>query len=346
MFCFEKNRILMQFHLTGRCNLNCKHCYRTEGNVEPLTTKDIKKVIDSFLDLRKTYNSFHDIKHRGHINITGGEPFIRSDIKEIIGYLGSKDNEISYGILSNGSFIDDEMTELLRASHVSFVQLSIDGNEETHDHLRAKGDYKRVFDTAQRLEERGIRTYISFTANKENYKQLPHVAKECRKRGITKLWSDRLVPIGSGEDLKEFIITKNDIKDYIKTLKKARGNPFIRRISKTQVTMNRALQFMKSKGNIYHCSAGASLITVDEFGRVMPCRRMPIICGNIFDSSLEEIYYQNEIFKALRNADIPKECSGCKYSFFCRGGARCQSYAVSGNFNRADPGCPINLKQR
>ncbi|MBR6515009.1 MAG: radical SAM protein [Clostridia bacterium] len=341
MFCFEKNRILLQFHLTGRCNLRCKHCYRTEGDTEPLTTEDIKNVIDQFLDLKKAYNARHSIKKKAHINITGGEPFFRSDIKEILSYIGSKSDELSYGVLSNGSFIDEDMMKLLKATYVSFVQLSIDGDRVTHDELRAKGDYDRVFDMAERLEKNGIRTYISFTANKKNYKHLPKVARECRKRGITKLWSDRLVPIGNGEELRELIIDKDELESYIKVMKKAKGNILVRKLYKTEVTMNRALQFINSDGCLYHCSAGQSLITVDEFGRIMPCRRMPIICGNVFDSTLEEVYYNDPVFKELRRTDIPRECRGCEYAILCRGGARCQSYALTGDYKNADPGCPF-----
>lgn len=266
MFCQAQNRLLLQFHITGRCNLRCKHCYRTEGDVETLTYEDIVRVIDQFISLCNLYNTLHQIKKRGHINLTGGEPFIRKDIKDIIRYIGKCTDKISYGFLSNGSFIDEEIIHLLKETGVSFVQLSIDGNQETHDALRAKGDYVRVFQTAQMLEKAGIRTYISFTANKENYKYLPKVAKECRKRGITKLWSDRLVPIGNGEDLAQLKITDMEMPKYIRTLKKAQGS-FLTRLCypKTQVTMNRALQFIGSKGSIYSCSAGNSLITVDEF---------------------------------------------------------------------------------
>ena len=46
MFCQNTNRLLLQFHITGRCNLNCKHCYRTEGNIEPLTYENIVEVIE------------------------------------------------------------------------------------------------------------------------------------------------------------------------------------------------------------------------------------------------------------------------------------------------------------
>ena len=336
------NRLLLQFHITGRCNLRCKHCYRTEGDVETLSYKDVVNVIEQFKILRLQYNKVNQIKKKAHVNITGGEPFFRKDIKEILKYLGENKAYFSYGILSNGSFIDDETIKILKETEVSFIQLSIDGNREMHDSLRAKGDYDRVLKTARYLEKNGIRTYISFTANKENYKYLPLVARECRKRGITKLWSDRLVPIGNGKELEKLLITADDFYSYRDTLKKAQGNVFTKAFfKKTTVTMNRALQFLDSDGCYYSCSAGNSLITVDEFGNIMPCRRMPIICGNVFDSNLSEIYFKNETFNALRRCTVPEECMTCKYSAHCKGGAKCQSFAIYGDFNKADPGCPV-----
>ncbi len=345
MLCDNKSRILLQLHITGRCNLRCKHCYRTEGDVEPLSFDDIESVIMQFVDLREKYNKLHGFKKLGHINITGGEPFIRSDIKEILYLLGSHKDKFSYGILSNGSFIDDEVIKILKATNASFVQLSIDGNRETHDELRAHGDYDRVFKTAEFLEHSGITAQISFTANKQNYKHLPTVAGECRKRGIKKLWSDRLVPIGNGEELENLKITEYDMPNYIKTLKRAQGGFLSKALyPKTSVTANRALQFIASKGDIYSCSAGNSLITVDEFGNIMPCRRMPIICGNIFKSTLKDVYFNNEVFKDLRVTKVPDECIACKYALLCNGGAKCQAYAAFNNYYSADPGCFLKDK--
>lgn len=345
MSCYKANRILLQFHITGRCNLRCKHCYRVEGDVERLSFEDIKDVIEQFISLRKRYNNAHGIKKRGHINITGGEPFYRSDIKEVLRLLGEKNEYFTYGILSNGSFIDNEIISVLKETQVSFVQLSIDGDKKTHDNLRISGDYDRVFKTAQMLEKNGIKTYISFTANKGNIRHLPKVAAECRKRRITKLWSDRLVPIGNGEELESLKITPEDFPNYLRTLKKAQGNFLTKLIyPKTEVTMNRALQFIDSKGEIYSCSAADSLITVDELGRIMPCRRMPIYCGDIFSTTLEEVYYNDETFRKLRLKSLPKECAHCKYNFLCKGGAKCQSYAQNGTFYKADPACPIKTK--
>ncbi len=345
MFYINHNRLTLQFHITGRCNLRCKHCYRTEGDVEPLTFADIKRVIDQFIELKKQYNTLIGIKKRGHINITGGEPFCHKDILKILEYLGEKKTEITYGILSNGSFIDDKVISILKETEVSFVQLSIDGNKKIHDALRAPNDFERVFNVAKMLKKHNIRTYISFTANKNNYTCLPEVAKKCREFGVTKLWSDRLVPIGNGADIETLKITDKELPDYLKKLKKAQGGFILKRLfPKTQISMDRALQFIGSKGSVYSCSAGVSLLTVDEFGNIMPCRRLPIICGNIFFSELADVYFNDSTFLKLREKKIPEECINCQFSLSCNGGAKCQSYAQNGNFDRADPACPFREK--
>jgi radical SAM protein with 4Fe4S-binding SPASM domain len=135
-------------------------------------------------------------------------------------------------------------------------------------------------------------------------------------------------------------IGKEYMADYISTLNRARGNIITRKMyPKTEVTLNRALQFINTSGRLYSCSAGSSLITVDEFGNVMPCRRLPIVCGNALESTLSDIYFNSDTMRQLRCAIIPTECNGCKYADACRGGARCQSYARYGDFSHADPSC-------
>ncbi len=340
--CNNTRKLLLQFHITGNCNLKCKHCYRTEGNVQPLSFNDIVEVIKQFLELKEIYNKKNGIKEKPHINITGGEPLIREDIYDILDYLGNNRDKLSYGILTNGTPINDKMIKALKKNRVSFIQLSIDGDKNIHDSLRAEGDYKRTFKTAALLEKSSIKTFISFTANKSNYIYLPTVARECRKNKVTKLWTDRLVPIGNGSDISDLVITKEIFPLYIKSLRKAQGNKLTKLLyPKTQILSERALQFIDTDSAIYRCSAAESFLTVDEFGQIMPCRRMPIICGNIFDNSLKDVFYSNDTFKELRTAPIPKECTGCVYNIFCKGGAKCQSYAIYNDFHRADPCCSI-----
>ena len=103
--------------------------------------------------------------------------------------------------------------------------------------------------------------------------------------------------------------------------------------------MNRALQFLCG-GETYQCGAGKTLITVDEMGRIMPCRRMPILCGNVFETTLRDAYFEHPVFRELRDPAIPLACLSCAHRETCRGGAKCQAYAQTGHFHYADPGCP------
>ncbi len=338
----SRGRMTLQFHITGRCNLRCRHCYRQEGNVEPLTYGDICRVVEQFLALTERNNRTWGTDFRGHINLTGGEPFLHKDIDRVLTLLGRCREKLSYGVLTNGSFLNSAAMALLKETGAAFVQLSLDGNRELHDCLRCPGDYDRVLAVAGRLERAGISTQLSFTANRDNMQYLPQAAWECRRRGISKLWTDRLVPIGTGQALENLAITREALPDYLAALKKAQGNALTRLVfPKTRVTGNRALQFLGCQGSVYACSAGTRLSTVDEFGTSMPCRRMPIACGDIFSSSLEEVYYRSPVFQSLRQSGIPEECGGCRYRHTCGGGARCQSYAACGSFRRADPGCPL-----
>ena len=55
MECENQERLLLQFHITGNCNLRCKHCYRTEGDAEPLSYEDVVRVVEQFKALPQAF---------------------------------------------------------------------------------------------------------------------------------------------------------------------------------------------------------------------------------------------------------------------------------------------------
>ena len=81
----------------------------------------------------------------------------------------------------------------------------------------------------------------------------------------------------------------------------AREAALASRGNRTEVAAHRALQFLTAGGSAYHCTAGDSLLTVMPNGDVYPCRRMPIRAGNVFQTSLREIYERSHILRALRD---------------------------------------------
>lgn len=335
--------LTLQWHITNRCNKRCSHCYQQVYENKEFTTAELLDIGSGYLELLKEYNNVNEIEDRGHINITGGEPFIRDDIFELIEFFYKNRKEITFGILTNGSYLTEEVVAKLSKFKPRMVQVSLDGNKEMHDSIRGEGSFEEVIKAIKLLKKYNIKALVSFTANDKNYRNFSEVVSIARNAGAYKVWSDRLVPIGSGATGEVNTLSNKQVVEYINIMKKEK-NKFVNKLSKTKVAIERSLQFLCGEGDCYTCSAGDGLIVVLEDGSVMPCRRLPLVVGNLKDLSLKEIYFNSDLMKDLReNKEISKGCEGCNLFSTCKGGAKCISYGIYGDYRKKDYGCPINI---
>ncbi len=273
------------------------------------------------------------------ISFTGGEPFYRDDFLELLELFTTHVSTIEMSILSNGTLITSDIAEKLKSFNISKVQVSIDGDEATHDDIRGQGSFKKAEAGIKSLLDAGVNTTISFTAHKGNYKILPEVVKIARNWNVNSIWSDRVIPEGSGSEL--LLMSKDETKEYIELLGKLAGENIVSESCACKVHNRRALQFLaNSEQNApYYCKAGKNLLTVMHNGDVYVCRRMPILLGNLREQTLKDIYCNHEILKDLRQERTIKGCEKCEHKTVCRGGLKCLAYAVNGDYNTADPGC-------
>lgn len=112
--------------------------------------------------------------------------------------------------------------------------------------------------------------------------------------------------------------------------------------SKTNIVMYRALQFQMTNDYPYACTAGKTLLTVMENGDLVPCRRMPIVVGNLQNENMYELYTNSTILKSLRKDTLPDECKKCEHAKLCSGGLKCLTYALYNDLNHKDVGCNMN----
>lgn len=319
---------VLQWHITHKCNLRCSHCYQ-EDYCNDLPFSQLENIFNQYLYFLKQNN------FKGHINFTGGEPFVYQDIFKLFDLC--EKNNISFGILTNGTLITEiEINKLKRYSKLSFIQISIDGIESTHDKIRGKGNFKKSFNTLKLLRKNNIQTMVAFTCHKNNFTELKDVIKIVKQNKIDRFWVDRLIPMGNN---KENILETSEYKKVIKTLtlesNKAKKNPFC----KTKIHTNRALQFCEGGDEIYQCSAGISLLTILANGDLLPCRRLPIKIGNVLENDICNLYKNSTLIKELNLKEIPEKCNSCTMARYCRGGAKCLSYALTGNYNEKDINC-------
>ena len=326
-------KFVLQWHLSENCNLKCLHCY--QENHKPIQLEFDKLVI--------IYKQFKELlnkkKMKGHINITGGEPLCNPYLFKLLDLIKEDSDLITFSILTNGTLINEKIAKKIKSYNPLYVQVSLEGGKKTNDSIRDKGTYQTTAQGIVNLRKENIFTSISFTATSLNYKEFPKVVRYARKYGVNNVWSDRFIPLGDSD--KSLALNYEQTREYLEIMNKERNKLKKVKNSNTTISMYRALQFQMTNDFAYGCTAGDTLLTVMENGDLVPCRRMPITIGNLFNRSMYDLYTNSDVLKALREKKIPDECINCEHSEVCHGGLKCLTYAMYNDLNHKDYGCNL-----
>ena len=165
--------VTLIFFVTSRCNLRCSHCFYWQE----LNMGDTELSID---EIRRIASSF---KHPVSLSLTGGEPFIRRDLNEIIEAFHQGCGTREVGIATNGTLQEstvETIRSVLEADSLSSLsaQISLDGPEITHDEIRGvRGSYKKAISTIGELKKiggkyPGFQLKTALTLQKRNLSEL------------------------------------------------------------------------------------------------------------------------------------------------------------------------------
>ena len=325
-------KFILQWHLSEVCNLKCLHCYQENHKPVALPYSELLNILDQYRNLLKK------LKVKGHINLTGGEPLCSPHFFKILDEFKKDKDLYSFSILTNGTLITDEIARKISEYNPEYVQVSLEGGKKTNDYIRGKNVYKKVATAIKCLKKYNIFVSISFTATKINYKEFSQVVKFAEKHNVDNVWSDRYIPLGDKDD--DLQMTKEETFEYLKLMENERIRLKLKK-SKTNVAMYRALQFQMTNDYPYTCTAGKTLLTVMENGDLVPCRRMPIVVGNLLKEDMYDLYINSKVIKELQNDMVPDDCKSCEHSKKCAGGLKCLTYALYKDLNHKDVGCSL-----
>ncbi len=325
-------KFVLQWHLSENCNLKCLHCYQENHKPTQLKFEYLENFYKQYKELLTNLNI------QGHINITGGEPLCNPHLFKILDLIKKDKDLISFSILTNGTLITDQLAKKIKSYNPYYVQVSLEGGKKTNDYIRGKGTYEKIAKGIFNLKKHNIFTSLSFTATKLNYKEFPKVVRYAKRHNIDNVWSDRFIPLGGAKD-KNLVLDYEETRDYFKIMDLEREKLRRKKKSKTSISMNRALQFEMTNEYPYKCTAGDTLLTIMENGDLVPCRRMPIVVGNLINENMYDLYKNNQLLRELRKQTIPDECIDCEHAKICTGGLKCLTYALYENLNHKDPGC-------
>lgn len=176
---------------------------------------------------------------------------------------------------------------------------------------------------------------ISYSVNRDNWRQLPELVGFCRSSGVNRLVlpMQRLL---NGE--APFFITRQEQLELGARLAEAGGSkdlnitihdPFLWR------AFNPELPFPQAG-----CQAANTMIFIDPAGNVYPCPTLPVRLGTIGELSLKEIVASPAKKEFRRRLlEIPENCRGCGDVLECRGGCRGRGLVLHVSLDGIDSAC-------
>jgi len=336
----------VQWHLTEKCNLHCRHCYQTGKRSDEMSLPEIKETVNEISDTLGEWQETYGVNFSPSVNLTGGEPFLHKGLLEVLSEISNHGFDIY--ILTNGTLIDKKKAKGLFDLGVKGVQVSIEGTEEIHESIRGRGSYSASMNGVRDFLDAGLKVTLNVTLSSLNADNFMDMIELSSKLGVHRLGFSRLVPSGRGKSLLKEMLAAETVKglyDRIFSmntgpLEIVTGDPVASQL--INKTVNSDLGDVPTGG----CAAGISGLTIMPDGTLVPCRRLQIPIGNIRKDSLREIWADSDVLNALRDRTRYKgKCGVCKKWAACRG-CRAIAYAYpNGNGDNdllaEDPQCFI-----
>jgi len=326
---FKQKPHLTQFQieLTSRCNERCVHCYIPHenkiGDIDPLLFYDI-------LDQCREMGVLSLI-------LSGGEPMLHPNFVEFL--RKTKEYDFSINILSNLTFLNDEIITEIKANRLSSVQVSLYSmNSEIHDSItKLPGSFYKTRNAILKLIEDDIPLQICCPVMKQNrkcYIDVARWAEEYKVRAVTDYiilarYDHTIDNLDNRLSLDEVGCIINEIlendPDYKERIVEADFNEVEKRDLSDEALCGVCISSicMVANGNIYPCAGWQDYV-----------------CGNITEQPLKEIWENSLKVKYLRNLrkrDFP-QCIDCIDRHFC---AMC----MVRNANEDSNGNPLKINE-
>lgn len=283
------------YFVTSYCNATCYFChYKTQ--IDDPVRKSHELTLEEIEKLSRNYGKV------SKLSFSGGEPFLRADIDEIIELFIRHCDPKIIDIPTNGSMPEKVEQTVKRimpqmGGRILDIQLSIDGPEEIHDRVRGiPGLFKKIIETYQRLNN--LRKNYSNLKIKLNLVYLPD-----NKDSIEGLMTffekdfdfDRFqITYPHGKSVDGSITQSQDFKDFKELSQKIQRHYKIIDRTDLHSLVFRSVKMLRDDVLADHhsdlgavCKAGERVLVLDDTGGVYPCEPLWESVGNVRDTDYD-----------------------------------------------------------
>ncbi|HUS63499.1 MAG TPA: radical SAM protein [Kofleriaceae bacterium] len=292
------------FELTGRCNLDCGHCYLDIAHPpDEMSTADAIRVVDALADAGTLF-----------LTLTGGELFLRPDALEIAAH--ARRRGMALRLFTNGTRITRALAAEIARVRPLAVEISIYGSHaDAHD-----GVVKR-----RRTLRRTLRGIVLL-----------------RRAGVSVALKAPLLSTVTGEldrlyALADRVGAKIAFDPFVKPRNDAGAAPFALRAGSADLA--RALAHPRMgivaaglspppSGDEAPCAIGRRTTKISPTGDVYACPSHPEPLGNLLRTPFSRLWAGGEVLDRLRSVrwrDLHGDCAGCGQAGYCN---RCTAVAL------------------
>ena len=271
--------------VTYRCNARCNMCRRYLAPSLPeeeLSLATIKKLPPMYFT-----------------NITGGEPFLREDLADIVRELYKKSERI---VISTNGFFTERIITLCEEFPQIGIRISIEGLEETNNEIRGLEDgYKRGYDTLLKLREMGMQDIgFGMTLHDMNYQDLLSLYKISDELGLefaTAAVHNSFYFVRQNNVIAKKQALCTELGALVNELLKSRSPKKWFRAYFNHGLIN----YINGNKRLLPCDMSFDTFFIDPYGDVMPCNgtHEKELMGNLNTQTWDELW-NSEKARAVR----------------------------------------------
>ncbi|MFC1583936.1 radical SAM/SPASM domain-containing protein [Fibrobacterota bacterium] len=300
------------FEITGKCNLNCFHCYNARRAEPVLSLDEVEHTLKQLANLGCLY-----------LTLSGGEVFCRHDHQAV--FQKVRELGFAWNLFTNATLITEERARELKLLNVMEVSVSVFSAEsEIHDGITGvPGSLAKTVRGLELLKEQGIRLNIKCVLMKRNVKDYRGIVNLANRVTASCQFDTNVMP-GADNDfspLKERL-DRDDLEQVLS------DNDVFPRAGKPVLEKRTHCDIDDPAGNDRQlvCSAGITCMSIDPYGGVYSCIHHSQPAGSLREQDIRTIWEASPVFKQLReiSPDRMEACRTCAHTSYC---SRCPALA-------------------
>ncbi len=258
---------IIQFQYNYKCNFTCEHCsikrFQGKQDKRSFTIADVKKLAQEA-----------DEMGLARFVITGGEPLVFRDFDALVEAIDPQKFYINCD--TNGWLLNEKKAKHLKSIGVDRIQLSIDSlDADEHDAFRqVKGSHDRAMKAVDIALNAGLDIFIQTVVPKQRVRSEEFIkfVEYFNNKGVG-VFVTYAKPVGAWEGNFDVLADRDDMK-YIEELEK-----------KYNVYSHLTPAYGLSMG----CISVKGMVSVTQYGDVLPCPYIHTSIGNVFHEPLKDI---------------------------------------------------------